>query len=163
MIFMRFFNGRRAAVLAMATLLSVTSVTAWGTPSAASVYPQICKKGSPKPCRDTELIPVCDESPCALIDQLFFSTAGRINVGWSGSADRFNIRWASHSHGRVYELNQRSRGGGQRVDKLDVGPAGRANKYTVSIQGCKTRFLRSSKCSDWTAGWIIPETGERHF
>jgi hypothetical protein len=161
---MRFISGRRAAILAMVTLFSVTSVTAWGTPSAASVYPQICKKGSPEPCPDNPGYAVCDEHPCALIERLFFSTSGRINVVWSGSADRFNIRWASHSGGRVYELNQRSKGGGQRgVDKLDVGPAGRANKYTVSVQGCRKRFLRSSKCSDWATGWIIPETGKRSF
>ncbi|GIE28576.1 hypothetical protein Ait01nite_016210 [Actinoplanes italicus] len=160
---MRFFNGRRTAILAMATLLSVTSVTAWGTPSTAAVYPQICTKGAPKPCRDTEMIPVCEGEPCVEIGRLFFSTSGRVNVVWNGSADRFNIRWAIHSGGRVYELNQRSKGSGQRVDKLNVGPAARANKYTVSVQGCRTRFLRSSKCGEWAAGWIIPETGERYF
>jgi hypothetical protein len=101
------------------------------------------------------------DRPC--LDQFFYApTTGRLNATWTASSpgyDFFNVRWMVNRGGRVESFGQHEVRG--TVAKLGVRPADRIHPFTVSVQGCRTRFLAPSKCSPWASSTRIPVPAPR--
>lgn len=85
------------------------------------------------------------DQPC--INSILINGRGgplTINVVNARGYDRLNVRWSRPGR----QGKQSSYGGGDgEIDVLSATSSGVL--YTVSVQGCRTRVLQSSRCTDW--------------
>jgi hypothetical protein len=83
------------------------------------------------------------DRPC--ITDLYISTTNALIANVNGSGwDVINVRWSRPGR----EGEQRSFKGHNGLIKVLSGTTN-GLVYTVSVQGCNTRPLQSSRCTDW--------------
>ncbi len=107
--------------------------------STVTIVPLVLKH--PVQASEQELIPVCgDELPC-MLDYDAAQSGNNVIFKWkSGNANSYNVRY--RSGGQEKQVGNTSGS----FTLTNVKPN---SIYKIKVQACKSRFLASSKCSDW--------------
>jgi hypothetical protein len=95
------------------------------------------------------------DRPC--IEAFYYApSTGRLNARWLRDNDYelYNVRWTVDRGGRVGYFGQHEVRG--TLAKLPVRRSDRGHPFTVSVQGCNTRFLAPSVCSPWESSTLTP-------